>query len=110
MSPPTGPRSPTSAAPSTTPKAASKARSSSPASTTSRSSDRENHARLAPHMITGIDHIAILVRDFDATVKSYETVFGRAPNWLGFMAGGRHAWFQFDDMALDIIGSDGSGP
>lgn len=61
-------------------------------------------------MITGIDHIAILVRDFDATVKSYETIFGRAPNWLGFMPGGRHAWFQFDGMALDIIGSDGEGP
>lgn len=61
-------------------------------------------------MITGIDHIAILVRDFDATVKSYETIFGRAPNWLGAMPGGRHAWFQFEDMALDIIGSHGSGP
>jgi len=61
-------------------------------------------------MITGIDHVAILVRDFDATVKSYETIFGRAPNWLGFMPGGRHAWFQFDGMALDIIGSDGTGP
>jgi len=61
-------------------------------------------------MITGIDHVAILVRNFDATVKSYETIFGRAPNWLGFMPGGRHAWFQFDGMALDIIGSDGTGP
>ena len=61
-------------------------------------------------MITGLDHIAIMVRDFDATVKGYETIFGRKPNWLGFMPGGRHAWFQFDGMALDIIGSHGSGP
>lgn len=61
-------------------------------------------------MITGIDHIAIMVRDFDSTVKGYETIFGRAPNWLGFMPGGRHAWFQFDGMALDIIGSHGTGP
>src|SRR5512135_3201686 len=61
-------------------------------------------------MITGIDHVAILVRDFDSTVKSYETIFGRKPNWLGLTPGGRHAWFQFDGMALDIIGSDGSGP
>ena len=61
-------------------------------------------------MITSIDHIAILVRDFDATVKSYETIFGRAPNWLGFMPGGRHAWFQLEGMALDVIGSEGTGP
>lgn len=61
-------------------------------------------------MITGIDHIAIMARDFDSTVQSYETIFGRTPNWLGFMPGGRHAWFQFDGMALDIIGSHGTGP
>lgn len=60
-------------------------------------------------MITGIDHIAIMVRDFDSTVKSYETIFGRTPNWHGFMPGGRHAWFQFDGIALDIIGSHGTG-
>jgi len=61
-------------------------------------------------MITGIDHIAIMVRDFDRTVANYETIFGRAPNWRGFMPGGRHAWFQLSGVALDIIGSDGTGP
>ena len=60
-------------------------------------------------MITGIDHIAIMVRDFDATVANYEIIFGRVPNWRGFMPGGRHAWFQFPDLALDIIGTHGSG-
>jgi|SRR5579871_1948059 len=61
-------------------------------------------------MITGIDHIAILVRDFDRTVANYETIFGRAPNWHGFTSGRQHAWFQFSDMALDIIGTHGTGP
>lgn len=61
-------------------------------------------------MITGIDHIAIMVRDFDATVKNYETIFGHAPNWRGFMPGGCHAWFQFPGMALDVIGAMGTGP
>ncbi len=61
-------------------------------------------------MITGIDHIAVLVRDFDATVAGYTAIFGRAPNWLGFMPGGRHAWFQFGNAALDIVGADGAGP
>ncbi len=61
-------------------------------------------------MIIGIDHIAVMVRDFDATVAGYEAIFGRAPNWRGFMSGSRHAWFQFGNAALDIIGSHGEGP
>ncbi len=61
-------------------------------------------------MIAGIDHVAIEVKDFDAAVKSYETIFGRAPSWRGAMPGARHAWFQFPNMALDVIGADGEGP
>jgi catechol 2,3-dioxygenase-like lactoylglutathione lyase family enzyme len=61
-------------------------------------------------MITGIDHIAIMVRDFDATVAGYEAIFGRRADWRGFMPGGRHAWFQFAHVALDVIGADGEGP
>jgi catechol 2,3-dioxygenase-like lactoylglutathione lyase family enzyme len=61
-------------------------------------------------MITGIDHIAIMVRDFDATVANYEAILGRTANWRGFMAGGCHAWFQFSGMALDVIGAAGTGP
>jgi len=61
-------------------------------------------------MINGIDHIAIMVRDFDRTVANYETIFGRAPNWRGIMPGACHAWFQFSGMALDIIGAAGTGP
>src|SRR5258706_1689800 len=61
-------------------------------------------------MTPGTDHIAILVRDFDATVANYETLFGRVPNWRGFMPGARHAWFQFPGMALDIIAATGTGP
>jgi catechol 2,3-dioxygenase-like lactoylglutathione lyase family enzyme len=61
-------------------------------------------------MITSIDHIAVMVRDFDATVAGYETIFGRCADWRGFMPGGRHAWFQFANVALDVIGSDGEGP
>jgi len=61
-------------------------------------------------MIAGIDHVAIMVRDFDATVASLETIFGRRANWRGLMQGGRHAWFQFANTALDVIGAHGEGP
>ncbi|HEV2653175.1 MAG TPA: VOC family protein [Rhizomicrobium sp.] len=61
-------------------------------------------------MITGIDHIAIQVRDLDSTVAHYETIFGRAPNWRGGMTGVRQVWFQFQNAALDIIAADGDSP
>src|SRR5258705_10027983 len=69
-----------------------------------------NRQRQAVAMITGIDHIAIQVRDFDATVAGYEAIFGRVPNWRGFSPGGCHAWFQFAGTALDVIGATGTGP
>ena len=61
-------------------------------------------------MITGIDHIGLQVRDLDATVATYEAIFGRAPNWRAGMTGVRQAWFQFGNAALDIISPDGDGP
>lgn len=62
-------------------------------------------------MIAGIDHIAVQVRDFKRTVANYATIFGVAPNWHGLLPpDGEHAWFQFGNMALDVIGSDGDSP
>jgi catechol 2,3-dioxygenase-like lactoylglutathione lyase family enzyme len=58
-------------------------------------------------MITGIDHIAIEVKDFEATLRNYEIIFGRSPNWRGGATGWKHAWFQFDNAALDVVAADG---
>jgi catechol 2,3-dioxygenase-like lactoylglutathione lyase family enzyme len=62
------------------------------------------------NIVTGIDHIAIQVRDLDATVAAYTAIFGRTPNWRGRAGDVRHVWFQFKTMALDVIGSDGDTP
>src|SRR5277367_2079154 len=64
-------------------------------------------ARYAAFMITGIDHIGIEVKDFDATVRNYETIFGVAPNWRGGTSAWKHAWFQFGNMALDVVAAVG---
>lgn len=61
-------------------------------------------------MITGIDHIALQVRDFERTVAGYEVIFGRKPNWRGGATGWRHAWFQFENAAVDIVAADGDSP
>ena len=60
-------------------------------------------------MITAIDHVALAVRDLDAAVDGYRRMLGREPNWLGGDGGARHAWFQFPNMALDIITPSGEG-
>lgn len=60
-------------------------------------------------MITGLDHVALAVRDLDAAAKGYEAMLGLAPNWIGAEGGIRQAWFQLPNMALDVISPDGEG-
>jgi catechol 2,3-dioxygenase-like lactoylglutathione lyase family enzyme len=60
-------------------------------------------------VITALDHVALAVRDLDATVDGYRRMLGREPNWIGGDGGARHAWFQFPNMALDIITPHGEG-
>lgn len=61
-------------------------------------------------MITGLDHVALVVRDLDAAVEGYARLFGVAPDWIGRGGGVRQAWFQFPNMALDLIAPEGEGP
>ncbi|ACG76520.1 glyoxalase/bleomycin resistance protein/dioxygenase [Phenylobacterium zucineum HLK1] len=60
-------------------------------------------------MITGLDHVALCVRDLDAAVDGYRRLLGVEPNWLGGDGGARHAWFQLPNMALDVISPHGEG-
>jgi catechol 2,3-dioxygenase-like lactoylglutathione lyase family enzyme len=60
-------------------------------------------------MITALDHVALAVRDLDAAVDGYTRMLGVAPNWIGRGGGVRQAWFQFPNMALDVISPDGEG-
>jgi catechol 2,3-dioxygenase-like lactoylglutathione lyase family enzyme len=53
-------------------------------------------------LITGLDHIAIAVRDFKATVDAYRRLFGREPD-LEPGDGAHRAWFRFPNMAFEII-------
>lgn len=53
-------------------------------------------------MITGLDHVAVAVRDFDAAVDGYRRMFGREPD-LQPGDGAQRAWFRFPNMALEIV-------
>lgn len=56
-------------------------------------------------MITGLDHVAVAVRDFDAAVDGYRRMFGREPE-LQPGGGARRAWFGLPNMALELISPD----
>lgn len=60
-------------------------------------------------MITGLDHVAVVVRDLEAAVDGYTRILGRAPNWRGADGGAHHAWFQLGNTALDVIAPTGEG-
>jgi catechol 2,3-dioxygenase-like lactoylglutathione lyase family enzyme len=60
-------------------------------------------------MITGFDHVPVVVRDLDAAVARYSALFGRAPSWIGRLPGARHAWFQLANVAIEVIAEDGDG-
>jgi catechol 2,3-dioxygenase-like lactoylglutathione lyase family enzyme len=60
-------------------------------------------------VITALDHVALAVRDLDAAVDGYTRLLGVEPNWIGGDGGARHAWFQFPNMALDVITAHGEG-
>jgi catechol 2,3-dioxygenase-like lactoylglutathione lyase family enzyme len=60
-------------------------------------------------IITGLDHIALIVRDLEGASAQYEALLGRAPDWRGADGGASHVWFQLENMALDIIAPTGPG-
>jgi catechol 2,3-dioxygenase-like lactoylglutathione lyase family enzyme len=60
-------------------------------------------------VITGLDHVAIAVRDFDAAVEGYRRLLGREPE-LEPRDGANRAWFHLANMALEVIAPSGDGP
>ena len=63
-------------------------------------------------MLINIDHLSLAVRDLKSAVAQYTVLLGREPNWQGSGDGVEHAWFQLDNLALELvapIGSDAGG-
>lgn len=60
-------------------------------------------------MITGLDHVAVAVRDFGAGVDGYRRLLGREPE-LEPRDGVHRAWFHLANMALEVIAPSGDGP
>jgi len=60
-------------------------------------------------MITGLDHVAIAVRDFAAATDAYRRLLGREPE-LEPRDGAERAWFHLANMALEVISPSADGP
>ena len=60
-------------------------------------------------MITGLDHVVVLVRDIAASVTACQTLFARAPAWRNSSDGADRVLFTLDNMTLELMSPSGDG-
>ena len=60
-------------------------------------------------MITNLDHVVVLVRDLEAGVASYRTLFGRESSWRTQSKGAATAMFTLNHMSLELMAPSGDG-
>ena len=60
-------------------------------------------------MITGLDHVVILVRDIAAGEAAYQTLFARTPAWRNSSDGAERVLFTLDNMTLELMSPSGDG-
>src|ERR1700720_3120768 len=69
---------------------------------------RQEHARTVS-VITGLDHVVVLVSDLAAGELAYQTLFARAPSWRNNGDGAQRVLFTLDNMTLELMAPDGDG-
>jgi len=60
-------------------------------------------------VITGLDHVVILVRDIAAGEAAYQTLFARTPAWRNSGDGADRVLFTLDNMTLELMSPVGEG-
>jgi catechol 2,3-dioxygenase-like lactoylglutathione lyase family enzyme len=60
-------------------------------------------------MISGLDHVVVLLGDIGARAAAYETLFGRAPSWRDSGDGADRVLFTLDNMTLELMAPSGQG-
>jgi catechol 2,3-dioxygenase-like lactoylglutathione lyase family enzyme len=59
-------------------------------------------------MITGLDHIVVLVEDIASGAAAYQTLLGRQPSWRNSADGAERVLFTLDNMSLELMAPHGS--
>jgi catechol 2,3-dioxygenase-like lactoylglutathione lyase family enzyme len=54
-------------------------------------------------MITGLDHVVVLLNDIEAGAAAYELLLGRAPSWRSRGEGSQAVLFTLDNMSLELM-------
>src|SRR6266481_4774963 len=68
----------------------------------------QQHAR-AFSVITGLDHVVVLVGDIAAAEAAYQTLFARTPAWKNTGDGADRVLFTLDNMTLELMSPNGDG-
>jgi catechol 2,3-dioxygenase-like lactoylglutathione lyase family enzyme len=58
-------------------------------------------------MITGLDHVVVVLNDIEAGVATYELLLGRAPSWRSRGEGSQTVLFTLDNMSLELMAPSG---
>lgn len=58
-------------------------------------------------MITGLDHIVVLVREIGAARAAYQTLLARAPAWQNSGEGADRVLFTLENMTIELIAPSG---
>jgi len=58
-------------------------------------------------VITGLDHIVVLLGDIKEGAAAYETLLGRAPSWRNSSDGAERVLFTLDNMTLELMAPSG---
>jgi hypothetical protein len=60
-------------------------------------------------VITGLDHVVLLVGDIAAGTAAYQTLFARLPAWRNSGDGAERVLFTLDNMTLELMAPSGDG-
>jgi catechol 2,3-dioxygenase-like lactoylglutathione lyase family enzyme len=60
-------------------------------------------------VITGLDHVVVLVGELEAAATAYQTLFARSPAWRNSGDGAARVLFTLDNMTLELMSPDGEG-
>src|SRR5580704_11720503 len=61
-------------------------------------------------MISGLDHVVVLVEDLAAGASAYELLLGRAPSWRSASEGAETVLFTLDNTTLELMAPAGKSP
>jgi catechol 2,3-dioxygenase-like lactoylglutathione lyase family enzyme len=60
-------------------------------------------------MITGLDHVVILLNNIHSGAAAYQLLLGRVPSWRGRSDGTETVLFTLDNMTLELMAPEGDG-